>query len=203
MGKVFNKRWIYDKVFFDDFNGTELDTNKWEIFGEEYGSVVVENGELIITQNGSGRAGEFLIGIVSKQYFPVGTRFRVRSKATQGRHSALIGFGAPHYPNYPHGSNVPALTWYARADNVTSVISMRNENGNTSSNAPSGHNDLREYQIFEFYRESATSVRIYRNDIEISHNLNTIFHDEYQFYFSLDGWSNSGVQIKVDWVEII
>ena len=64
---------------------------------------------------------------------------------------------------------------------------MRNENGDTSSNAPSGHNDLREYQIFEFYRESATSVRIYRNDIEISHSLNTVFHDEYQFYFSLDG----------------
>jgi hypothetical protein len=93
---------------------------------------------------------------------------------------------------YPHGGGDAALTWYAR-DDGTSVISMRNEEGKTSTIAPANHQDLREYQILEFHRVSETQIDIYRNGIQINHGLDIVFGDDYYFYASIDGWGQGGI----------
>lgn len=177
-------------AFVDNFNGLTLNSSYWGTFGTSYGSISVNNGECTI-RNATGNSNQ-LIGIYSLLSFPVGMSLTVRSKNTQGRHSSLIGFGGSPYTPYPHGGGSIGCTWYARADNASSNVSIRGENLATSFATPTSQ-DLRDYQTFRMERLSSTQIAIYRNDV-LEHTFNGIpLANDYPVYFSADGWSNDNV----------
>lgn len=195
--------------FFDDFIGNQLNTGAWDTYSNtgdlSFGDITVSNSELTIV-NRTGGSTRWL-GVVSKRKFGVGTTIEVRSKNTIGRHSAVIGFGGVDYRPYPHGgssaggtSMTSAFTWYSRADNVSSNISMVDEVGLAQTNA-SGTQDLRQYQIFKIERPSPTEVRLYRNDVLEYVANNVVFANDYSAYFSTDGWF-SNATIVVDYIRV-
>lgn len=184
---------------YDDFTESTLNSDIWDTFGEQHGSISISNGELTISQTSGGGSGNNLIGIASKQKFPIGSSYRARVKNTSGRHAAVIGFGASPWPNYPHGGNDVGVTWYSRADNVTSVISYCDENLSKGSNS-SITQDLRDYQEIEIYRVNETTVEIYRND-SLEHTITALeWEEDYSIYFSLDGHTTPNT-VVIDWIE--
>ncbi len=193
-----------EEAFYYDFPGTSLDTDKWITFGEEHGSISVDNGELTISQTASGGSGSNLIGIATKEKFPVGSVYRARVKNISGRHATVIAFGSSingAYPNYPHGFNVPSVAWYSRADALSSTFSWYDENGNsTTSSGNTG--DLTSYQTIELHRVSEDTIELYRNDILEDTISGHLWANDYELYFSLDGHTTPDT-IVVDWVEII
>ncbi len=188
------------KALYDDFSENPLNSDIWETFGEEHGSISIDNGELTISQTAGG-TGINLIGIASKAKFPVGSIYRAKVKNTSGRHAAVIGFGQAPWPNYPHGGNNIGLTWYSRADNISSVISYCDENISKGSFNDITQ-DLRDYQIIEFHRIDETKVEIYRNQVLEKTINNLKWEDDYSFYISLDGHTRPHT-VVVDWVEVI
>lgn len=185
------------------FNGNSLDTSVWTTFGTNRGTISVANGECTI--NNSSYAGTSLsacIGMYSKLSFPVGTSITVRSKNTSGRHACVIGCGvAPNNP-YPHASNIVGTTWYARNDDVSSTISIYDENGSTTGLTGNVTQDLRQYQIFQIKRVSSSQIEFYRNGT-LEHTITgAAFSGKYPVFFSCDGWYNGNVTTVIDYVVV-
>lgn len=211
-GQVY-KNYIYDSsleawespaAFGDSFDVSSLDTLKWSTFGEQFGSIVVNNGKCIITNSsGTGDDKSDLIGIYSNWNFPVGSTILVRSRNTSGRHASLISFGESPWWPYPHtsdnNSNV-SVTWYSRADTKTSTISCHDESNNKNSYQPDIQ-DLTEYQIFMMKRISSSKIEIYRNDV-LEYIISGInISEKYPIYFSADGHTKPNT-IEIDWVSV-
>jgi hypothetical protein len=188
----------------EKFDGNSLDSSVWTTFGTNRGTITVANGECTI--NNSAHAGVSLsacIGMYSNITFPVGTSITVRSKNTSGRHASVIGFGnAPNGP-YVHGQGIVGTTWYARADSVSSTISLYDENGSTAGGNGSGATqDLRQYQIFQIKRVSSSQVEFYRNGI-LEHTITgAAFSGNYPVFFSCDGWYNGNVTTVIDYIVV-
>lgn len=187
-------------VLLDNFK--LLDSNKWTTFGESYGDITVNNGELCI--NNTSNNSSYNMGIYSNQNFPIGTKITVRSKNTVGRHSFLIGIGLPSTSgeDAPHSTTgLPGCTWYGRADGISSIISWRDENNNSGYTA-SCTQDLRNYQVLSIWRKSSSEINIYRNNI-LEHSLTgLVLNNEYPVYFWNDGYYNP-VTSYIDYISVV
>ena len=188
---------IYSSAFYDDFLGTSLNTSAWSTFGTSYGSVTVSGGICTIT-NTSGSSSN-RIGIYTNKTFGVGMTLTVRSRNTSGRHSGLIGFGESPWAPYPHDGTSKGVSWYSRADDISSTLSWNDDNG-TTGYYDSVTEDLRSWQTFKIIRVNSSSVEVYRND-SLEHTISATFANNYSVYFSTDGWYNPAT-IEVDWVQI-
>jgi len=191
-------------IINEDFSSNSLDTNLWGVFGNSFGSVTVSNGECEI-RNSTGGSDDN-VALYSEFLLPVGSKLTVRSKNTQGRHAAVLGFGnSPYYP-YPHARSQIGTTWYSRADDVSSTVSFKDENNETNtSNGVT--QDLRSYQVFELRRRNDFLIEYYRNGTLEYSNSSRVFANEYPVYISADGWSNTNVSgldnvIVVDYIKV-
>jgi hypothetical protein len=180
----------------DDFDF--LDLNKWVVHGQSFGTVSANSSILSIT-NTSGGSND-CIGISSIQTFPIGTTITVRSRSSSGRHHALIGFGTSPFFPYPHAGTAPGLTWYSRADNLSSTISWRNENGTTGVFDAATEN-LTTYQIFRIVRLSSTSVQFWRNNVLEYTATGLILANNYPVYFTNDGFTKPNVS-EIDYISV-
>jgi hypothetical protein len=183
-------------------NFDSLDLSKWNIHGESFGTVNANSGTLTIS-NTLGGASDF-IGISTIQTFPVGSSLSVSSRSGSGRHHSLIGFGSSPFPPYPHGatggSAVPGLTWYARADNLSSTMSWRNENGTTGV-YDSATENLTGQQIFRITRVSSSTVQFWRNNILEYTATGLVLANDYSVYFSNDGLIKPNIS-EINWVSV-
>jgi len=205
-GEDFSKGTLTDVEVVN--NGLELgikleedfinDLSKWTKFGEDAGSISLSNGELTITNEGTGSQ---FIGVRSNVKLSVGESFEVRSKNTEGRHSALIAFGESPYSVYPHSQTGIGLTWYARAADQTSTMSYKDENNNTGYQENGITENLTSYQTFKIVRVDSSTVELYRNDV-LEHTFTGLtFNNDYYVYFSADDYTTPNT-IIVDWVNI-
>lgn len=175
-----------------------VDLSKWSIHGQSFGTVNASSSILTIS-NLTGGSND-CIGISSIQTFPIGTTITVRSRSASGRHHSLIGFGASPFFPYPHAGTAPGLTWYSRADTLSSTISWRNENGTTGFfNSPT--QNLTTYQIFRIVRLSSTSVQFWRNNVLEYTATGLILANNYPVYFTNDGHTKPNVS-EIDWISV-
>lgn len=183
-------------LLLDNFD--YLNTSLWGIHGSTNGTVTASSSTLTIT-NTSGISSNYL-GLYSIQTFPVGTVISVRARSGTNRHHSLIGFGAsPYYP-FPHAGTSPGCTWYARADNQSSTLSWRNENG-TTGYYDSVTENLTAYQVFKMIRVSSSTVEFYRNNILEYTATGLMLANNYSVYFSNDGFNNPNISY-VDWISV-
>ena len=187
----------------EKFDGNSLDSSVWTTFGTNMGTITVANGECIITNNVSGsRTGvSYSIGIYSNLSFPVGTSITVRSKNTSGRHASVIGFGnVPNSP-YPHVSSIVGVSWYARHDNVSSTVSIYDENGSITGDSNVAQ-DLRSYQVFRIKRISSSQIEFYRNGVLEYSITGILMANSYPIYFACDGWYSGNVTTVIDYIVV-
>lgn len=196
----------------DDFTGTSLDSNLWEIettpgYTLNY-SVNVSSGELSIINNTSGNQFNSFAGIRSKQKFPVGTRAIVRAKHTTGQHGTFIGFCNDPDDGSGHANTLPALAWYGRSltggtiwAGETTVGSYKDELGNTGYTQYENV-DHRNYYEMEIHRVSSSTVDFKLNGI-LKHQLTGItFENDYSVFLGTDAYAIP-CELVVDWIEVI
>lgn len=179
------------ELYYEGFEGSSLDMSRWTVINPNYGTVSVSESECTLTNTALTNQ---VFGIYSNFKIPVGATLEVRSKNTQARHAALIGIGQSPWAPFPHGTigSSVGLTWYSRADNITSTISLRDEYNSITSYSDATQ-DLREYQVFKIRRATASDFEIYRNDILEKIIQGYVLEEDYYIYFSSDGWGNSNL----------
>lgn len=189
------------ELFYEDFSGTSLDTDKWVVTGSSYGNVTVANGECTLVNTGTTNQ---YFGIRSKIQVPLGATLEVRVKNTQARHAAVISLqNGPVFLPFPHTSSnagYPGISWYSRADNVSSTVSVRDELDETIAYSPAAQ-DLRNYSVFKIKRDIAkygqegTYIQFYKdNDFpEIPTFYGVRFEEDYFISFASDGWGNTNL----------
>ena len=175
-----------------------FDNTKWNVHGSTFGTVNAEAGLLAIT-NDSGGSTDY-IGIHSIETFPVGTAITVGSRGVSGRHHSLIGFGASPFFPFPHAGTVPGVTWYSRADNLSSTISWRNETGTTGV-YDSATENLTTFQIFRLVRVSSSSVEFYRNNVLEYTATGLTLANNYSVYFANDGHTKPNTT-SINWISV-
>ena len=185
--------------FRDDFNGSSINTNMWDIIGSQYGTFSVSNSELTISNTSSSSS---VMGILSKTSFPIGTRFVSRVKHVSGQHSCYIGmFESEPTTIAPHGGAVRGINFYGRASSGDTIGSYRDENNN-SGYVPYNNILGDTYYKFEMYRESASTIRFFVNDALVHTTSGVLFQNNYKMFLGGDGFTNPNTMV-IDYAEII
>ena len=182
------------KIFdhFEYFN-----QNVWSVEGDTAGTVEFNDSVMKIT-NTTGVPTAFL-GVVTIDTFPVGSSISASVKSSEGRHHALVGFGELPPAPYPHGETTKGCTWYARADNQTSTLSIHDENDYTTYINVSDM--TQSFNIVRMTRKSQSEVEFYLNGEHIHTFSGILLANDYKFYFTADGYYNPN-SVEVDWVSI-
>lgn len=193
VGKVVDTTLIYD-----DFNSATIDTDMWYIIGSQYGSISTSNSELTISNTSNTQSN--IIGLLSKEKYPVGTRFITRVKHVSGQHVCYVGM----FENSPttigaHGSATRGISFYGRASSNETVGSYRDENDD-GGYAFGSYIGVNTYYKVEMYRESATVIKFYVND-QLIHTTNQPFANDYYFFVGGDAYSTPNTLV-VDYVNI-
>ena len=183
--------------FFDDFDGTSLDTSKWDKFGTEFGDITVNLGELIIS-NLTGTSSDF-IGIYSNiNYMDFGKILTTRSKMKNGHHSTILGYASNPYRPYPHGDSLTdGFSWYGLATNNTSTMSFAFGTEKTSYNLESLH-DVKTYSVYNAELISQDSLKIYKDQTLKYTQANRLYIPNYALpiYYSSDGHTKPNTVIS-------
>jgi hypothetical protein len=184
---------------YDDFTSS-IDTNMWDVINPEFGTLSVSNSELTIS-NTSGSSSS-MMGILSKNSFPIGTRFISRVKHVAGQHSCYIGmFESVPTTVGPHGGSVQGAAFYGRATQNDTIGSYRDEN-NKGGYAQYSNILGDTFYKFELYRESASTLRFYVDDVLVHTTSNVLFQNDYKLFLGGDGYTNPNTMV-VDYAQII
>lgn len=201
-GEVIFRNYPYLR---DDFNGAGINTDLWELRDPQgVGGVTVTNGITVFTNDDTTYDGTYapFLAVISKEAFPVGSRYRVRARNPQGRHVGMIGFcNDPETPFVRGGNGAPGMSWYSRGDIPDNVVaSYVDELDNQGYLARSG--DYTDWVVLELYRESTSVVKFYENGTLVHTASGLQLANDYKVFFGCDSWSPT-TTLEVDWVEVI
>lgn len=173
--------------FFDDFDGTSLDTQKWNKFGTEFGDIVVNSGELIITNVTSTK--EEYLGIFSNiDHMTFGKVLTVRSKMKSGGYATLFGYASqPYKPILHNDSLTDGFSWYGKVDDKSSALSFAFGTNLISNNSVS--HDPSIYAVYNAELISQENLKIYKNQSLQYTQTNKLYVPNYSLpiYYSTDG----------------
>jgi len=108
--------------FFDDFEGTSLDTSKWETFGVgTYGDIYVQNGELVIDHTATTYGSKLGIRSLVSFDYPIAIEFEVMDTSVANDSGVVVGIenistselsriSTRHYNNYVQLDNAVNIT---------------------------------------------------------------------------------------------
>jgi hypothetical protein len=167
--------------FFDDFDGTSLDTSKWTSFGSA--NITVSNGSILIDNTASIHSG-----IIGSTAFGYGYTINFKSKTNKA----------------------PGVSWGGMASTQDSNIDSVRVIQGGSGNAYHGINNTvasylyyisldTNYHVISISRPDATKVIYdYDDGADLYTNTNTTYIPTVDLYPHVSNWTNTG-DTEIDW----
>lgn len=199
---------VQSVAFLDEFNGSTVDTQKWDIF--TYGSpsytTNVANGYLNLEI--SSAPDRFnIVGLMSKEKFSIGQTAKIRMRHIRGRHAMFLGLANSISSITGHSNATPAISWYGRSLSGSSLSAGTTTVGSyTDENNVSGYNnyddvDHSQFHIMEIKRVTSDRVDFIIDGV-IKYQLNNIlFADNYSVVIAVDSYTYP-CSIEVDYIEV-
>ena len=147
----FGNKYTNYTNFTDHFDGSEIDTMVWDLINPANGNISISDSEMSISITNA--SSQSLLGIMSKNKFPVGSRFTVMLRHISGQHACYVGmFETPPNTIGAHGSTIKGISYYGRAGMIEDTVgSYYDESGSSGYTFISGVNNTTSYYKIEMY----------------------------------------------------